>query len=207
MTDRLLPPNASPLEVSVESVAASRIDTLPVPLATVWNPETCPAALLPWLAWALSVDEWDSAWTEAQKRRAIKNSPFIHQHKGTLAAVKRALSNLDTPFTVIEWFEQVPAGQPFTFDVAATLSLNALGADTFRSIMRLINTAKNLRSHYVLRLQTRLDGVTLAGGLPLTGAEQSVYPWHPAPDLPSSAFAGGSLTAGAETPIFYPDPA
>lgn len=207
MTDRLLPPNASPLEVNIEAAVASRIDALPVPVATVWNPDTCPAALLPWLAWALSVDEWDSGWSEAQKRRAIKSSPFIHKHKGTLAAVKLALSNLDIRFTVIEWFQQVPAGLPFTFEVEATLSPEELGADCFHTIMRMINTAKNLRSHYVLRLETRLDGVTVTGGLPLTGTEQAVYPWQPAPGLLSPAFAGGSMIASTETPIFYHDPA
>ena len=54
----LLPPNASALERAIAATGAG-IDTLPVAVRDVWNPATCPVALLPWLAWALAVDEWD----------------------------------------------------------------------------------------------------------------------------------------------------
>ena len=48
----LLPPNASALERKLEQ-ATLRLGTLPVPLRELWNPDTCPAHLLPWLAWTV----------------------------------------------------------------------------------------------------------------------------------------------------------
>lgn len=72
----------------VGMLAASDI---PVPIRYLWNPETCPAVALPWLAWALSVDEWDAGWTEETKRHVIAESIMIHRQKGTIAGVRRAL--------------------------------------------------------------------------------------------------------------------
>lgn len=86
----LLPPNAAALERALEA-ATARIGAVPVPVDRTWDPETCPAALLPWLAWALSVDEWDGDWTEERQRDAIAASIAIHRRKGTIWAMRRAL--------------------------------------------------------------------------------------------------------------------
>lgn len=86
----LLPPNATPLERALASVLA-RISDVPVPIADLWNPARCPAPLLPWLAWTLSVDEWDSGWPEEVQREVIAASVDIHRHKGTIWAMRRAL--------------------------------------------------------------------------------------------------------------------
>ena len=88
----LLPPNASALERAVESAINGNIEAVSVPVRDLWNPEKCPVALLPWLAWALSVDEWDSEWSEDQKRQSIADSVVIHASKGTLGSVRRVLA-------------------------------------------------------------------------------------------------------------------
>lgn len=90
--DTLLPPNSTPVERGFED-AARRITALPVPVRDAWTPATCPAPLLPWLAWALSVDTWDTTWTEAQQRAVIAASVTVHRRKGTFAAVKAALGS------------------------------------------------------------------------------------------------------------------
>jgi phage tail P2-like protein len=81
----LLPPNASPQEAAIEA-ATARIADVPVPNASLWTPATCPAALLPWLAWALSVDEWDGTWPEERQRAVIAASVGVHRRKGTRGA-------------------------------------------------------------------------------------------------------------------------
>jgi len=43
----LLPPNATDTERAIEATTERTTD-LPVPLRTLWNPDTCPADLLPW---------------------------------------------------------------------------------------------------------------------------------------------------------------
>jgi len=89
----LLPPNATPLARIVEQVMAERLMGIHEVIETLWDPFRCPLHLLPWLAWALSVDEWDEGWSEDQKRNVIAGSISIHRDKGTLASVKRALAS------------------------------------------------------------------------------------------------------------------
>lgn len=91
MSDTLLPPNASPQEVATD-LATARIADVPVPLDTLWNPLTCPAPLLPWLAWAASVDEWDPDWPEDRRRETIGLAFYVHRRKGTLASVRATLA-------------------------------------------------------------------------------------------------------------------
>ena len=88
----LLPANRTDQEAAIETTQAARIAAMDVPVERLWNPATCPAPLLPWLAWALSVDEWDDAWPEEAKRRVIADSVTVHRVKGTVGAVRRALA-------------------------------------------------------------------------------------------------------------------
>lgn len=99
----LLPPSSTPLERAVDLTAAQRLAALPAIVTSLWNADTCPAALLPYLAWAMSVDEWNDGWGVDKKRAVIKESSYIHQHKGTLSAIKRALTAIGQPdATIIE---------------------------------------------------------------------------------------------------------
>lgn len=94
MSDRfpsLLPPgNAGLAELAIEQ-ASGGITLFPDAIRPLWNPDTCPASLLPWLAWTLSVDEWEPTWTDAQKREVVKSSIEVHRRKGTVWAIRRAL--------------------------------------------------------------------------------------------------------------------
>jgi len=146
----LLPPNATQAERSL-SLAIGR--DVPVPVATVWNPDTCPADLLPWLAWAMSVDEWDTNWTEAQKRAVIKASIQVHMYKGTIGAVEEAAAAISTDVRVQEWFNQQPAGDEYTFKLLVDSEQVGLTEAGMTKLLRVVDTTKNLRSH--------LDGVTV----------------------------------------------
>lgn len=101
--ETLLPPSSTPLERALDQTAGARLAALPAVVASLWNADTCPAGLLPYLAWAMSVDEWNDGWGVEKKRAVIKESRYIHQHKGTLSAIKRALTAIGQPgATVIE---------------------------------------------------------------------------------------------------------
>lgn len=56
---------------------------------------------MPYLAWALSVDEWDHTWSEDRKRDACRLAREIHQHKGTPYGVKQALAALGQPDAIV----------------------------------------------------------------------------------------------------------
>lgn len=90
----ILPPNSTATELAIEGTSA-RIDSVPVPNALLWNVELCPAAFLPWLANALSVDDWDADWTEEIKREVIRQSISVHRRKGTIGSLRTALLAAD----------------------------------------------------------------------------------------------------------------
>lgn len=90
MSESLLPPNATPLERALE-LSSLRMTAMPLPLRELWRYQDCPAHLLPWLAWALGVDDWSPAWSEGTKRIAIRDALLVQQRKGTLWALKQAV--------------------------------------------------------------------------------------------------------------------
>jgi len=85
----LLPRNTTELERAVEKNILKFEHAALVP--SIWNSDTCPAGMLPWLAWAVSVDQWDPIWSDERKRAAIDESIDIHEHKATPSAIKRIL--------------------------------------------------------------------------------------------------------------------
>lgn len=118
----LLPPNATQTERALEQSTA-RISAVPVPIATLWNPDTCPAAILPWLAWALSVDHWDSGWSEDAKRQSLRKSISIHRVKGTVASVKLALAAAGYgDATVVERFGSETYNGAYNYNGSITYS-------------------------------------------------------------------------------------
>lgn len=90
MTAALLPPRRGAAETALADLAAE-VANLPAPLAELWNPWTCPERLLPWLAWALDVEDWDSGWPEETRRRVVAEAIPVHRMRGTRAGVRRAL--------------------------------------------------------------------------------------------------------------------
>lgn len=92
MTDRsLLPPSATALARAITESAAP-LGALPV--SRLWDPWACPAAALPALAWALSVDEWDDAWPEEVKRQVCADALPTHARKGTVDSVRQVLRSV-----------------------------------------------------------------------------------------------------------------
>lgn len=142
----LLPHNATARERAIsESVA--RLGDVPTPIRDVWNADTCPPALLAWLAWAFSVDQWDTNWTVAQQREVIRRSVEVHRYKGTIGAVKDALAALFLDVQVQEWFSQSPPGDPYTFRVLLEADQIGISQAAFAALFEVIERTKNLRSH------------------------------------------------------------
>jgi phage tail P2-like protein len=123
------------------SNSVARLSDVPVPIAETWSPYECPSAILPYLAWALSVDDWDASWTENQKREAIAHSIEIHRRKGTLGALKRALQRLNYEVEVDE-----NTGQAYTFRLNVNVTGSMATDWTFPEIKNAAFAAKNVRS-------------------------------------------------------------
>ena len=84
----LLPPNASTLERAIDAAGAARFP-LPTSLAGAsWNAATCPAPLLGYLAYQLSLDLWDDSWPELKKRQVCADALRLHRLKTTMAGIR-----------------------------------------------------------------------------------------------------------------------
>jgi hypothetical protein len=95
LMDHVLAGNAT----DYERVLASQVDKLlelNIPIRELWNPWTCPENLLPYLAWALSVDLWDPQWPITKRRSVIANAIKHHRLKGTLAGIETYLGLVDS---------------------------------------------------------------------------------------------------------------
>lgn len=146
MFDQPLPPNATALERALAATMASVLDLVPLRAREVWDMDTCPAELLPWLAWTYGVDAWDDQWTEEQKRKVIKSSVSVHRYKGTIGAVKDAIGALGLDAQVQEWFNQVPPGDPYTFKLIINAQQVGISQLQFMRLLETVNSARNLRS-------------------------------------------------------------
>lgn len=166
----LLPPNATPLERALEA-GVSRISDIDTPIDTLLDPARIAAQWLPWLAWSLSVDAWDSAWPEATKRQAVAESIALHRMKGTRASVELILSRIDGLARVIEWHEDRDRLAPHTFEIEIPLVIipGAAGgaraqAAVVEDIITAVERVKPLREHL-----TVVQALALAGGVAVQG--------------------------------------
>ena len=142
----MLPGNACDLERQAAQ-ALAQIQRVPIPLRQLWNTNTCPTPLLPYLAWSLSVDRWDSNWSDATKRAAIRASFFIHSRKGTLGALRRVVEPLGYLIEIIEWWQTAPAGVPGTFALKVGVLETGITEEMYQELTFLIDDAKPVSRH------------------------------------------------------------
>lgn len=158
MSASILPANLADLERDLDA-ALSRIGLVEIPISVLWDPWQCPLDVLPYLAWAVSVDMWRTDWSEQTKRRVVAGSLDLHRIKGTRPAVLKALESIGLRAELTEWFEESPKAQPGTFSLIAWAN-NNLSADQagflnealYDQLYTVIDNAKNTRSHYTFKI-------------------------------------------------------
>ncbi|ENO4051775.1 phage tail protein I [Klebsiella pneumoniae] len=180
MSNSLLPPGSSALERRLAQ-ACSGISDLNVPLRDLWNPWKCPAKFLPYLAWAFSVDRWEETWTETAKRQAVSDAFWIHQRKGTVAAVKRVIEGLGYSMTLEEWWKVAdPAG---TFRLEIDLNEIGITEPMIYELERIIGDAKPVSRHISqLTLLQHSRGLASISAAVSDGEIITVYPAGYRPD-------------------------
>lgn len=192
----LLPPNATDTERALES-ATERTTDLPVPIRDLHDPYTCPVDLLPWLAWAKSVDTWKSYWPEGVKRARIAASADVHRRKGTAGAVRTVVESFGAGIALREWWQLDPQGEPHTFEVTVTTGSIALdSAEYQQDIIDEITRVKPLRSHF-----TFVAGLSAEGGMGLGGIVRTAS--YARLSLTEKPWQGGMGFQGAARPVTY----
>ncbi len=151
MADSLLPGNLSDLERELD-IAIARMSEIDIPLNKLWDPVNCPIEVLPWLAWALSVDDWVSDWSESVKRQVVANSLDLHRIKGTRPAIEHGLNSLSLDTDIQEWFETAPQGVPGTFNVDVFVNDQGITTKLIESIHRSVKNNKRGTAHYSLTM-------------------------------------------------------
>ncbi|MBB3306351.1 MULTISPECIES: phage tail protein I [unclassified Enterobacter] len=190
MSNSLLPPGSSALERRLAQ-ACSDISGLNVPLRDLWNPDTCPVNFLPYLAWAFSVDRWDESWAESVKRKVVKDAFYIHQHKGTVSAIRRVVEPLGYLIRVIEWWKTNDAPGTFRLDVGVLDT--GITEEMYHELERVIADAKPCSRHLIgLSITLDANGTVPVAVASYSGDELTVYPYTP--ELIS---VGGPVFTGA----------
>ncbi|EBY1952598.1 phage tail protein I [Salmonella enterica] len=194
MSKSLLPTGSTPLEKAAAD-ALKGVDLLSVPLRTLQDPWTCPSLLLPWLAWAYSVDRWDDSWTEITRRQAIAASYDVHRKKGTLGAIRRIVSATGYLATASEWWEF--GGEPGTFRLGIGVPESGSPDDVQREIVRLIDDVRPLSRHLArIDIIQESPGAVFVGTATTDGDIITVYPMEE--EWNAAAFNGFSLSSRAE---------
>lgn len=153
MSESLLPRNATTLELAIEG-AQARIGDVPTPLRSLWDPETCPVDLLPWLAWALSIDNWSAEWPEDVKRARLASAIEIQRRKGTAKSVRDVVRSYGGTLSLREWWQTTPRGIPHTF----SLIISAGRAELVDDIIADVTRTKPLRSHFTFTQAVEFGG-------------------------------------------------
>ncbi|BCU90685.1 phage tail protein I [Yersinia pseudotuberculosis] len=177
MNKRLLPVGSTPLEIAAAQ-ACARMADIDVPLRKLWNADTCPLELLPYLAWAWSVDRWDELWPEATKRAVVNASYVVHKHKGTIGAIRRVVEPLGYLIKVIEWWKTNETPGTFRLDVGVLET--GITDEMYFELERLIDDAKPCSRHLVgLSINLDVTGVIPISAASYDGDELTVYPYLP----------------------------
>ncbi|MFV6766622.1 phage tail protein I [Klebsiella sp. R71] len=174
MSSSLLPPS-SRAWLRYTEAGTTRLSAITVALRTLWTPTACPVDLLPYLAWALSVDRWDKGWPAERKISAIQKSYWLHRRKGTRAAVRRVIEDMGFSATFAEWFDV--GDEPGTFRLEVDINEVGLTQKTLAELNRLIDDAKPVSRHpSQLNIATKVRGDIHVGSTLCSGDLISIYP-------------------------------
>lgn len=174
----LLPSNQTKLEQALAQVSAGESELANV-LRQMHSVDNCPASMLPWLAIQRSVDRWDPEWSEAIKRKMVKDSFEVHKRKGTVGALRRVVEPFAEIIDITEWHELEPMGPPGTFSMSLALFDSGLTDTAIAELERMISDTKPLSRHLV--------------GLSITYSPNGTY------------YIGAGISSGDEVVISSPE--
>ena len=174
----LLPSNQTKLEQALAQVSAGDSELANV-LRQMHSVDNCPASMLPWLAIPRSVDRWDPEWSEAIKRKMVKDSFEVHKRKGTVGALRRVVEPFAEIIDITEWHELEPMGPPGTFSMSLALFDSGLTDTAIAELERMISDTKPLSRHLV--------------GLSITYSPNGTY------------YIGAGISSGDEVVISSPE--
>jgi phage tail protein, P2 protein I family len=169
----LLPPTATKLEKNLSQAMTCEP---PIPLRSLWDPQTCPNELLPYLAWQYSVDRWDEKWSEQIKRKVIAEAFEIHKLKGTKEAIRRAIEPFGYLIKTTEWWQNNQT--PGTFALEIGVLDTGITEESYNELSRIIDDVKPVsRQLSNLAIQLVSKGSLPIGASSYDGNTLEIYPY------------------------------
>ena len=169
----LLPPTATKLE---KNLSQAIVCEPPIPLRSLWDPQTCPYELLPYLAWQYSVDRWDENWSEQIKRKVIAEAFEIHKLKGTKEAIRRAVEPFGYLIKIIEWWQNNQTPGSFALEIG--ILDTGITEESYKELSRIIDDVKPVsRQLSNLAIQLVSKGSLTIGVSGYDGNTLAIYPY------------------------------
>lgn len=200
MSESLLPSNSSPLELATSQ--AVRIDDLELQtVSSLWNPWECPISVLPYLAWALSVDVWDEDWPDKVKRNVVAKSIALHWIKGTPGAVELMCAALDYDVRVLEWHEYDGDHDCYKLQVKERMSPR-----DYANIVMADRVAKRQsQKRDAIQVKMRRHGTIYMGGITYRGRRSRIYPYFELSGSEGRLSFGGAIRFARKSKIYPAD--
>ncbi len=200
MTKSLLPPNASQLERDL-SEAIARLGDIPVEISDLWNPDKCPLSMLPYLAWALSVDVWDESWTEDVKRAVVRESVAIHRIKGTPGAVEKMCAALGYNVRCLEWFEYGGGHDCYKLQIKKRMQ----DEDYQRIVIGDRVAKRQSQERDAIQVKIESGNTVYVGGVVFRGRRNRIYPHFELSGAQSIINVGGGIRYARKRTIYPAD--
>ena len=198
MPDRSWYPDVIAADERLAALAdlSARLEALPVDKALTHLVDAVDARLLPHLAhgWHVTdLEGWRLADTPEKRRAILRRAIALHRKKGTPWAVKEALAISGIEAELAEWWQQAPAGAPFTFtvDIAAGQPA-AREPAAFEAAQRHVDEWKPVSRH----ASYRIAAAALAAAA-IAACGTAHMQWQGAGELLAQPLRGASTHAGA----------
>ena len=204
LTYDLLPPHSTPAERALARLERDAMRRLIDAVPTFRDADRCPEFLLPYLAWELSVDEWDDRWDEATKRNVCRASLQVHRRKGTLPSLVQACQAIYPSASVLEW----PAYGGTRGTIRLEIS-EVRGRAAYEALLRVVGHTKPVFIH--------LDRIGITNALTLhprvgvagRAIAHQVQPWRARPGeaaLPQVHLAAAGRAIAHQVQLYRPRP-
>ncbi len=140
--------------LALATAVASEVEKIAVAptLAMIYQRiDTLEESVLDTLAKDFKVDWWRPDSSIDEKRRALKNSWYIHKHLGTKAAIETAVEDYLGTGKVEEWFEY--GGKPHHFRISSENNAEIVAQyNTFLAVLNVVKRCSSVLDHITAAL-------------------------------------------------------
>jgi len=154
----VLPDNRSLFERGLEIAFTQLLYEINNPYPQLLNPRQTNQSTLPYLAQDKGVTEWDANAPESEQRQTVANAWHVRRLAGTKKGLTLAMDSLEYDAEVTPWYQMLPRGLPYHFEIVAWKRKNApINKDVVHRMHTNIENSKSERDTYELILALGIE--------------------------------------------------